>query len=131
MNLKDLKKDDLIKMIEEQQVPADYEKIKKQNELFLKGSREKDATIKNLEQQLNQVAINQQEVFKEVEQQTNQKIAQISQQQIAIASEYDFVKKGLVSSIETLDDILVIQNVQHETINKLVARLKAIYTEEE
>ena len=135
MDYSKLKKEELIEIAKKQEEDLlkkiDYDEIKKKSELFLKGSKEKDQIIFNLNEKLDEVQSKQGALINQIETQTNQKIAQVSQQQIAIAGEYEFTQKGLIHTTQTLDDIMEYHRIAHSTIEKLVARLKSVYTEEE
>jgi len=135
MDYSKLKKEELIELIKQRDITlasqSDYEKIKREHGLFLKGTREKDQHIADLSQQLS--AAEQKVVHKaqEVADVSNLKIAQLSQQQVAIATELEFSNQGNVDITETLNDVMEINEFMLQTTKKLVNRIKSVYVKEE
>ena len=139
MDFNKLKKEDLVveaaqleqELLALKEQTKDYNELKKQNGIFIKGSNEKDDVIRELKQQALLANSNQEQLFKNIETQTNQSIAAAKQQTAAIAVEYEFVKGGLVDFITTSDNLLALVELQTKVIKDAVNIIKNNYKQED
>jgi arginine deiminase len=110
---------------------SDYEKIKKEHGLFLKGTKEKDQQIASLSEQVENATKKMVAKAQEVADASNLKVAQLNQQQVALATELEFSNKGNIDITETLNDVMEINELMHQTTKKLVSKIKSVYVKEE
>jgi hypothetical protein len=102
-----------------------------QNEIFMKGVKEKDVIINKLKEEITNLQQHHQKILGDIETQVNQKINTLSVQNVAIAKEFKEVEEGIAVFINTTDDLLTYNEVAHNTIKNLVNRLKSRFVEEE
>lgn len=132
MNYKTMTKEQLIELLEQKDSDLkNYERVKKERDLFLKGSKEKDQQLATYKELVNDKQDKTEHLVKQVVNESNAKIAQLSQQQVAIAQEYEFSAKGNKDFVETINDLMTLHDAAHSTIKGLVSRIKAVYVEEE
>jgi hypothetical protein len=110
---------------------SEVNQLTHQNEIFMKGVKEKDVIINKLKEEITNLQQHHQKILGDIEAQVNQKINTLSVQNVAIAKEFKEVEEGIAVFINTTDDLLTYNEVAHNTIKNLVNRLKSRFVEEE